>query len=220
MLPNGLIAILDMALNKSIADTELGRTKYALYILGMFREDVVYIPPLSKAFPSPSRGHIWPNARTHFAKLYSEAVQIGQCATQSELERTLSGAYALGRALHVLIDMACPAHANATWHYLNDPFERYVDAQAGELTKLSVPKLPLAFESAESLIESLATSAQTELSDLTQTPWGNLLRKFGKRKRLNREIIEKQAARLVPLAAAHVQSLFTMYETATNNVAI
>ena len=38
------------------------------------------------------------------------------------------GDFLLGRAVHVLADMACPPHAHFVAHPLTDPFEVHVDA--------------------------------------------------------------------------------------------
>ena len=117
----------------------------------------------------------------------------------------MKSGFELGRALHVLIDMACPAHAQNSWHYLKDPFERYVEAHASQLAALSVSYaslLPNPFK-IESLIDSLAKVAQQEIV-------------FSRRNRSilasKKDGVVAQVQRLIPLAAQHARHLIDAYE--------
>ena len=143
MLPNGLIACLDMALG----ERALAPERRAALVLGLFREDVWLLGPL--AGPNPSLGHIWPLARRRFAALCRDADRAGD---------GLAGDVVAGRALHVLFDMACPPHARAIPHSTRDPYERYVDAHAARLARLPIPEV--APRSPAELVTSLARAAQ------------------------------------------------------------
>lgn len=208
MLPNGFIVTLDLALGKDGLANRTERTKYALYVLGIFRENIYLAPHAAVAMPSLSSGHLWPRARRHFAELYrlaSEQVRSGE---------ELKAAFILGRAMHVLIDMACPSHAQHTWHYLSDPFERYVDAHAKDLASLPLPEVDGSLHGAapEIIVESLAREAQKEATDRTQTPWGKSLRRLGIRRPLKRGDVEPQARRLIPLAAAYLRVVLDNFQ--------
>lgn len=208
MLPNGFIVTLDMALGKDGLASKVERAKYALYVLGIFRENVYFVPGTALAMPSLSSGHLWPRSREHFAGLYRSA--LDQARSGGELK----AAFLLGRAMHVLIDMACPSHAQYTWHYLSDPFERYVDGHARDLASLPLPQVDSNLQGAspEEIVESLAREAQLEMTDHTQTPWGRLLRRLGMRRPLKRGDVEPQARRLIPLAAAYLRVVLNNFE--------
>ena len=170
MLPNGLILTLDMALVGLSEQTQreypVSQTQYAWCVLGMFREDVIFVPGLARALPSPSLSHHWPLAKWRFLWLYKKAVR------HARRGHTVQSAVNLERAMHVLIDMACPVHAKFVGHYLRDPYERYVDAHAQELVAMALPvlealdgKLTLS-----GLITLIAHVARREAADLTQSP--------------------------------------------------
>ncbi len=101
MLPNGLIVALDLAVGGRVEPA-----RYAALALGILREDVVLLPGVG-AVPSPSPGHIYPRSRRRCAKLFHAAARA---------PAGRSGDMLLGRALHVLLDMACPVHAQKVWH--------------------------------------------------------------------------------------------------------
>lgn len=188
MLPNGLIQILDLALSDNITLTPVGRKSYALLVLGLFREDCFVLPVLQKAMPSLSLGHIWPLSRIRFRYLYRKALGF---AKNGERERSL---VFLGRALHVLADMACPAHVTAKWHYLHDPFERAVESQRNEFSQDDV-----------TLVESLTTMTTDFVAALASQT-----RQIGKT-----ASVAEQVRRLIPLAAAHARRLFADYSLQT-----
>jgi putative flavoprotein involved in K+ transport len=209
MLPNGLILCLDRALAPEAVASHSERQRYAALVLGMFREDIKLAHGLGLSLPSPSLGHFYPLSRRHCAGLFRRAVEAARAG------RPLRGAFLLGRALHVLIDMACPAHAQFVAHPLRDPYELHVDAHAAELAELPVPELPgLAWARPGHIIDSLAGAARREPADATQTPWGRLLKKLGLRRAPSGAQTKEAARRLIPLAAAHVCALLAAYERA------
>jgi hypothetical protein len=169
MLPNGLVVCLEMALG----DRDLGSERRAALVVGMFREDVWLLGPL--AGPNPSFSHIWPLARRRFASLTRRAEREADPLVADVL---------VGRALHVLFDMACPPHARAIPHSTRDPFERFVDAHAATLARLPVPAIDDAPPAA--LITSLARAAQRAPA-----------------------AIADQARLLIPLAAGHARAYLT-----------
>lgn len=211
MLPNGLILCLEMALGPRAATSRADRERSAALVLGMFREDICILPGIGWSMPSPSLGHLYPRSRQRCETLFEAAVDAARAG------EPLRGALWLGRALHVLIDMACPAHAQAVAHSLREPFEVYVEAHAAELADCPMPELPvlLAQEGTPSeLVESLASAARREQVDGTSSPWGAVFRRLRWRQPISGAIVHEQAQRLIPLAAAHVRALIARYEAA------
>lgn len=211
MLPNGLILCLEMGLGPAAVANRVDREWSAALVLGMFREDICLMPRVGWSMPSPSLGHLYPLSRQRCEKLFAAAVAAARSGAP------LRGALWLGRALHVLIDMACPAHARAVAHSLREPFEVYVEAHAAELACLPLPELPpaLALDSGPAaLVESLARAARVEQVDGTTSPWGTVLRRLRCRHPISGALIAEQARRLIPLAAAHVSALIARYELA------
>ncbi len=203
MLPNGLMVTLELALGADADPAVL-----TALTLGMFREDVVMLPGL--ALPSPSFGHIYPRSRARCTTLFTRAVH------SARTRGPLAGAFDLGRAVHVLTDMACPAHALAIAHYLHDPFERWVERHAAELAELPVPALPegvavaaAATSAPAALVDSLAAAARRHGVDRTQLPFTPPRRRAGAR--VGPAELARQAHELVPLAAAHVRALLTAH---------
>ncbi|HVK54512.1 MAG TPA: hypothetical protein VM532_05720 [Burkholderiales bacterium] len=195
MLPNGLVVTLEMALRSMGASSiRTDATRQAALLLGMFREDVIVLRPFGLALPSPSFGHLWPRSKKYCNKRFDIAVKVARA------EGPLAGDFQLGRALHVLIDMACPAHAIPIAHYLKDPFERYVDAHASKLSTLSV---------AEFTVDRSATPGDlvSSLAEAARTLWNQ--KSDGLEKRVP---IAEQARHLIPLAAAHVCAMVALYE--------
>jgi hypothetical protein len=204
VLPNGLIVCLDLALGPRAVETEDARARYAALVLGIFREDVSILPFVGRAFPKLSISHTWPHARRRCASLLASARAARRAGDD------VVSAFHLGRAVHVLADLACPVHAHAVWHYLDDPFERWVDAHASELASSVVPELPAPLDTAEALTASLAAAAREERPDATKSPWGRLLKRAGIRETPGGDEVAAQGRRLIPLAAAHVRRLLEL----------
>lgn len=205
MLDKGLLLTLNLALQE-MGSIPLDR--YDAWVEGLYREDVVVLPFIGTTFSSPSWRHLWPRSRRYGAHLFKKAVSLRR---RGDLR---GGDRMLGRACHVLIDMAVPVHAQAVWHYLQDPFELYVEAHDEELSRLPVPPLPHGMRSAnpEQLTDFLASVARLERVDDTQSPWGRILRSLGLRDRPKQLQVADQARRLIPLASAHVKLLIENYE--------
>src|SRR6185369_1367992 len=117
----------------------------------------------------------------------------------------------LGRACHVLTDMACPVHVHRVIHQ-EDPFEWYVEVHAAELGAAPAPaaSLPAARSPAE-LVASLAAVARTCAPDRTRNAWGRLLRRLGLRRAVPAREVASQARLLIPAAGAHVDALLAMF---------
>jgi hypothetical protein len=115
----------------------------------------------------------------------------------------------LGRACHLLTDMACPVHAHRVMHEA-DPFEWYVEAHAPALAQLPMPPAP-AVDSVPALVAGLAAYARLFTPDRTHNAWGRMLRGLGVLRPVPMAEVERQARALIPAAAAHVASLFRRF---------
>ena len=190
---NGFITTIDMALARN-AHPLLVRYREAL-ILGCFREDVWFVGGIDAVLQNPSLSHFC-RARvsggfipwlTSDAGARSE--KLGRRALR-ELSRgrVASAMVQLGRAVHPLIDMACPVHAQGVAHG-NDPFEWCVEAMSEELR--SLPASAESYARFADATRGLACHAQ--------------------RFPIARTRAHDQARRLIPLAAGHTAALFDIF---------
>src|SRR5207245_9373015 len=72
----------------------------------------------------------------------------------------------LGRAAHLLTDMACPVHAQRTVPMISDSFEWYVEGNAGALGIQPVPAVAPRGRASE-LVDDLAREPQRFAADRT-----------------------------------------------------
>jgi hypothetical protein len=133
---------------------------------------------------------------------------------EKALERRAAGEQAaayvqLGRAAHLLIDMACPVHAHRVAHE-SDPYEWFIEGAWRDLRSIPVPPLPPAKRASE-LVAAMARVTQGYAPDATQSVHGRWLKRLGLRRGLTREEAAAQARALIPQAAAHVGSLLTLF---------
>jgi len=121
-------------------------------------------------------------------------------------------AFWLGRACHLLGDMAVPARTRGVWHLLGDPLELFCEAHADRLAELLPEQLPRRDGPPEVHAESLARAASVEPADTTRTPWGALrFRLLGHGHRLADAEVERQARHLLPLAVSHTRGLLLYF---------
>jgi len=190
---NGFMTVIDMALARQ-AHPLLMRYRDAL-VLGCFREDVWFVSGINAVVQNPSLSHFcragirggfipWltPDAGARTEKLARRALR------EFSQERIASAMVQLGRALHPLVDMACPVHAQGVAHG-NDPFEWCVEAMAEELRGLPA--------SAESY---------ARFADVTRG-----MARHAQGFRIAHARAHYQARRLIPLAAGHAAALFEIF---------
>jgi hypothetical protein len=123
-------------------------------------------------------------------------------------------AFWLGRACHLLGDMAVPARTRGVWHLLGDPLELFCEAHADHLAELLPNQLPERQGRPDAHAEALARAASAEPADTTRTPWGALgFRLLGHGQRLADAEVERQARHLLPLAIAHTRGLLLHFVT-------
>jgi hypothetical protein len=218
---NGQVLVLEMAVRKLDAPL-VSRYRKAL-ILGALREDVYYVPFLRIVFEHLSLSHfygpglpggflpfLWPGARWKVERFFSRAVARYR---QGQLPAAF---LELGRACHVLTDMACPVHVHRVAHD-TDPYEWYVDAHVEHLARLDVPSAPLAQHPSE-LVEGLARFTRQFAPDRTHNLLGRWMRRLGLRRPLPRGTLAEQAERIIPVAAGHAAGLLHLFLRATEEL--
>jgi hypothetical protein len=215
VLWNGQRVVLDMAI-RVLGHPLVTRYRPAL-VLGALREDVWYVPLFGAVLDRPSLTHFYrpglpgglvpfltPGPRWRADRLFERAV------TRYREGRPAAAFVQLGRAAHLLTDMACPVHAQRTVHMISDSFEWYVEGNARDLELLPVPTVA-ARRRASELVEDLARHTQRFAPDTTNSPWGRVLWKVGLRRKIPVPILDDQARQLIPLAAGHAAALLRLF---------
>ena len=211
---NGFITVIDMALGHA-RDARFAHYRDAL-ILGSFREDVCFVGGIDAVFQSPSLSHfcrarvcggfipwLWPDAGARTEKFARRAIE--HYATG----RVVAAMVQLGRAIHPLIDMSCPVHAQGIAH-TTDPFEWCVEAMGEKLRALAVPVAPQ-FERFADPTLAMARVGQSMAADGTNSPWGKWLKRAGLRLPVNHTLAREQAVLLVPAAASYTAALLDLF---------
>lgn len=211
---NGFMVVIDMAL-ESLGRPDFSRQRDAL-VLGAFREDVCYLPVVQLVYQSPSLTHfyrrhrpggfipyVYPGPMQRTQKFFARAV------AQYQRGRYASAFVQLGRAIHPLIDMSCPVHAQGVAH-ATDPLEWCVEAMHDELRELPVDHVSDA-NSAGEIVEHMALFAQNFAADKTNNPWGRLLRRWGWRNPVSAALARAQARILIPRAAGCTAALLRLF---------
>lgn len=149
--------------------------------------------------PGSRRGELLaPSARVCCERYAARAA----CATSPH-----EAAYLLGRACHLLIDIAVPARSRGVWHFYGDPLESWVEEHVDALDALPPAKLPESRDPGE-LCEALATLSSAFAVDTTRSTWGAWrMRLSGRGTRVSDAEAGEQARVLVPAAVAHVAAL-------------
>ena len=212
---NGLSLIISMA-TRELNDPVINRYEKAI-ILGSFREDVWYIPGLKGVIEHLSLSHfygsglpggffpfLWPGARSKANRFFAKAVRNYRAGD------TASAFVQLGRAAHLLSDMACPVHVHRVVHD-NDPYEWYVEGNRGKLMALPTVHVKVAPKRASDLIEGLSAFTETFLPDGTTSPHGRFLKGLKARTSLTRDDVAAQAEKIIPVAAGHTMALFQLF---------
>ncbi len=194
MLYNGLALVIDRALGE-VGDPTLFRYRDAL-VLGSLREDMWYVAPLRRASLSTALSHFygppWPGGLIPFLtpgtpgrveRLFRRSLRQARPAEAMTL---------LGRATHLLIDMACPVHVHRCIHD-RDPYEEFVESHVAELALLPAVPLSRHCATAAELVKSLA--------------------RITRETRPAQDWVEAncQAETLIPAAVAHVTALFHLF---------
>jgi hypothetical protein len=171
---------------------------------------------LGLRFRAPGLTHTYrPGQR--FGELFapSAKTKMLKCLRRASTETTrVRAAWWVGRACHLLGDMAVPARTRGVWHLAGDPLEAWLEARAEQLGAMA-DHAAASLEATETrcrtpaeLADALARASSAHAADTTRTPWGRLLYERARRgERLTQPEIEVQARALVPLVVASTAAL-------------
>lgn len=211
---NGLALVIEMAVNKT--KSPLLSNSHDILILGALREDISYLPFLNRIWEHWSLSHfsgthlrggfiplVYPGAPRKAAQFFKKSVRAYRSGN------IMQSMVLLGRASHLLIDMACPCHAKRVAHF-TDGYEWYVEAHTQTLKELDF-KVPQNFNQPQQIVNSLAHCTQQFEADATNHHFGRLLKNLGLRKPLGREQFALQAEKIIPEAAGHLTAFFNCF---------
>lgn len=181
------------------------RTHEAALLRGNDAEDDFVLGPLR--LRAPGLTHTYrPGSR--FGELYapSARTQLERWLKRAGRAPSASGAaFWLGRACHLLGDMAVPARTRGVWHLLGDPLEIFWETHQ-DLAALLPAQLPETSDSSVQHAETLARFSSSFPADTTRTPWGAArLRWLGHGQQLSAAELVEQAGRLLTQAVAHTR---------------
>ncbi|MBI3557134.1 MAG: hypothetical protein HY074_12795 [Deltaproteobacteria bacterium] len=212
---NGLSLIISMA-TRELNDPLINHYEKAI-ILGAFREDVWYIPGVKSVIEHLSLSHfygsglpggffpfLWPGARAKSNRFHARAVNHFRAGNKA------AAFVQLGRAAHLLADMACPVHVHRVVHE-TDPYEWFIEGNRARLLALPAVRSQTEPKRASDLIEAMSRFTESFESDKTNSPHGRLLRRLGARSILTRETVAAQAEKIIPVAAGHTAALFQLF---------
>ena len=215
MLTNGQALIIDMAVRA--LDHPLARRYREALVLGALREDSGFVPGTRVVYESLSLTHFYrpgmpgglvpfvtPGPRRRADRFFARALAAYGRG------RAAAAFVELGRALHLLADMACPVHAQRVVHFVADPYEWYVESHTPELRDLPVASVGDA-ERASTLVESLCRFTQSFPADRTHSPWGHLMWRLGRHRKTDGVTLAAQARALIPQAAGHAAALLRLF---------
>lgn len=214
MLPNGMAVAVRMAAD-SLRDPIVDRWREAI-LLGALRENTLYVPGLRILWNHWSFGHftgrwlpggfvplVWPGPARKANVFFRRARRLLRQG------RPAAAFVTIGRAIHLLADMACPVHVHRTVHEMTDPFEWWVEAHAREIGALPLPAIPPPRRPSD-LVAGMAALTRRFRPDGTSTGWGRLLARLGLRRGVPAAEAGAQALLLLPEAAARAAALLRM----------
>ncbi len=217
---NGLRLIIDMAVLHN--RHEMVKAQRDALVLGALREDVGYLPLFGIVYEHLSITHYsgrWlPGG---YVPLFSPGAAFRARHFFARAERAHRGGrhtaafVQLGRASHLLIDMACPVHAHRVAHF-TDPFEWYVEGNADRLAQLTIPPVPN-YRSVGALVTGLARYTRAFAPDRSNHLWGRWLKRRGWRRSLKRDRMAEQARHIIPMAAGHLSAMLDMFVIRLDN---
>ena len=215
MLTGGQALVIEMAV-REVDHPLVTRHRRAL-VLGAFREDSGYLPGTTIVYEYLSFTHFYrpglPGGLLPFVTAGPRRRSdqyLGRALAAMREGRAAAAFVLLGRALHLLADMACPVHAQRVVHFVSDPYEWYVESHREELGRL--PVVPAADRPrASDLVESLCRIAQAHPADRTHNAWGHLMWRLGRYPKMDTAAVAAQARALVPQAAGHAAALVRLF---------
>ena len=147
---------------------------------------------------------------THFG--YAAPWRAGRLfakAVRAHAKSERDGYWWLGRAAHLVSEMASPAHAQGSFHWYGEPFELYLEEHCDELAALEPAAVAPA--DAASLARGLANHARTFFADRTRNLPGFVAHRLGLLRRPTADEVREQAQALVPLGAGYTAALYRSF---------
>ena len=165
-----------------------------------------------RRFRAAGLSHTYKPAAPRFGELFAPSAKrrLLVCVRRARMMRDRDdAAWWLGRACHLLGDMAVPARTRGVWHLYGDPLETFLESRTTEdLRAMLVPSSTTWPEDPAAIAETLARASSELPADTTRTPWGKLAyERFGRGTRLDPEEVERQARIVVPLAVEATAAL-------------
>jgi hypothetical protein len=196
-------------INRAIDDAGPWPHEFRREILqGNDDEDVFVVPLLKWRLRAAGLTHTHdPNGRFGELGFPSAKVQcLGFLEKARREKKPARAAWWIGRACHLLGDVAVPARANRVWHIEGDPLEAWIEARVASFR--DVVTHAIEYKTPEQIIENLARVASAFRADTTRTPWGRAgFQWFGNGRKLDDAELAEQACVLVPLATASTKAL-------------
>jgi hypothetical protein len=164
-------------------------------------------------FRAAGLSHTYKPAAPRWGELFAPSAKDRMlvCIRRAEaLRRRDRAAWWIGRACHLLGDMAVPARTRGVWHLSGDPLETFIDAQdEATLAEMASAQSGLDWPEDPAAIADLLANASAKLpADTTRTPWGRLaFERLGRGIRLSAQEVEEQARIVVPLAVEATAAL-------------
>ncbi len=213
---NGLQLVIRLAVAK-LARPELQRWQDAL-ILGALREDVLYLAPRHKIWEHWSFSHFsgrylpggfipffTPSAATKAQRYFD--VALGHWQQQQAAKAFVE----LGKASHLLIDMACPVHVHRVPHW-SDGYEWYIEAHYERLLAQGLEiSVPTHYATPRATVAGMAAFTRQFAPDRTHHHWGRWLKNRGWRQTHNQAEIAQQVAQIIPVAAGHLAAMYLQF---------
>jgi hypothetical protein len=206
VLPRTHEAILRFAIAR--ADASWSDADLPALVDGHRREDDHVVFGLH--FRAPGLSHTYRPGRP-FGELFATNAKTKMLRAVRRAARSRSRARAaslVGRACHLLGDMAVPARTRGVWHLAGDPLEAWLEERSDDLAALVPPSLAIAGGDPDSIADALARASSAFEADTTRTPWGRVaFERFGRGTRLDAGAIALQARAILPLAVASTAAL-------------
>jgi hypothetical protein len=213
MLPRTHAFLIDAALARGTSSW--GVSDLPALLQGHRDEDDVVV--LGLRFRAAGLTHTYRPSRPRFGELWAPSARTKMlwCLRRVARARTRErAAWWMGRACHLLGDMAVPARTRGVWHLEGDPFEAWLEARTDdELAAISAstPASAPDSASADAIAAALARTSASFPADTTRTPWGRAMFRFARRGvMLDECAIEAQARVLLPHAIRATASLLAM----------
>lgn len=214
MLYKGLQTVICAAVRQT--DNPLFTRYSDALILGAVREDVAYLCPQKRIWEHLSLTHFsgrflpgglfpfFTLSAPHCAQIYFD--RACKLAAQQKIAVAM---VQLGRASHLLIDMACTAHVHRVPHW-TDGYEWYIEVHGDELGTLQAA-IPMQYQSAAAIVEGLARFTRQFPADKTRHWPGRWLKAHSWRRSPTRAEIAQQAKQIIPVASAHLAAMYLLF---------